>query len=313
MKSTRFLTPLLVIALLLTGCGAEQHARLLVERNTTPGKIREDMTGTGDQLIKDGKIDLHRVCEMSDKVGIDVWIINAKDPTGGRPADKPLGTVIALHRLEESKANWPFLGAGQRLARMGYDVVLPDLRAHGRSGGKYVTHGAKEKDDVKAVVDALLAEGKIHEPIYAFGVTLGAVTAIQYAAVDPRCKGVMAMTPYKDFRSWARRELMMLSDQDFEKSLREAGELADFDPEQASAVKAAGNVTAPMFLVHGMIDLTVPSEHSQAIYDAAAGPKKLQLITPGPEQFALFAVMEDWVADKMNMVATGGLSEKKEK
>ena len=101
----------------------------------------------------------------------------------------------------------------------------------------------------------------------------------------------------------------MLSEQDFEKALVASGRLADFDPEEASVIEAARKVTAPMFLVHGMIDLSVPSDHSQGIYDAAAGPKKLQLVTPGPEQFALFAVMEDWIADKMNMVATGGLLE----
>ena len=294
---------------LITGCGADFHAKQIVEYNTGPGKVLEDIAGTAEQLCKTGQIDLHSVYKMPDKTAIDVWTIFAKNPTGDERLSSPLGTVLVLHGLTESKASFPYRGAGLRLARMGYDVVLPDLRGHGRSGGKYVTYGAKEKHDVKAVVDNLLDEGNIHEPIYAFGATLGAATAIQYAAIDPRCKGVLAMTAYQDAETMARRRLMMLSEEDFAKALAKAGELADWDPKEASSVEAARNLTVPLMLVHGMIDLSVPLAHSEAIYAAAGGPKKLVPVTHGPEHFAMFTIMEDWIADKMNMVATGGLSQ----
>jgi len=310
MKSTTLLATCLLAIGVLGGCAADHYGRTLVELNTGPGKVDENIVGTAAQLIKAGKIDLHKVCKAPDGVDIDVWVIKAKDPTGKKLLASPLGTVVILHRQSESKASWPFFGAGRRLARMGYDVVLPDLRAHGRSGGKYVTYGVKEKTDVKAVMDNLLAAKQIHKPFYAFGVSLGAATAIEYAAIDPRCKGVLAITPFKDMRSFARRDLIMLSPKDFDKAMAKAGEIAGFDPAQASAVKAAAKLTVPLLLVHGMIDLSVPAEQSKAIYDAAAGPKKLILVTPGPEQFALYAVMEDWIANKMNMVATGGLTTK---
>jgi len=308
MKATCLLAACLLAAGMTAGCANDQNARIIVERNTGAGKIAESMAGTADQLVKTGKIDLQRTCRMADGVEIDVWAMKAKDPTGQKPLASPLGTVVVLHRQDESKASWPFFGTGQRLARMGYDVILPDLRAHGRSTGKYVTYGAKEKTDVKAIIDSLLADKQVHEPIYAMGVGLGAATAIQYAAIDARCKGVMAVTPFKDFRSFARRELVMQSESDFDKSLAKAGELAGFDPKEASCVEAAAKLTVPLLIVHGMIDLSVPAEQSQDIYQVAGGPKKLVLVTPGPEQFALYAVMEDWMADRMNMVATGGLN-----
>jgi len=43
---------------------------------------------------------------------------------------------VLLHGEEQCKAN--YLGMGKNLAKMGYDVVLIDLRSHGKSTGKYV-------------------------------------------------------------------------------------------------------------------------------------------------------------------------------
>jgi fermentation-respiration switch protein FrsA (DUF1100 family) len=61
-----------------------------------------------------------------------------------------------------------------------------------------------------------------------------------------------------------------------------------------------------------MIDLTVPPEHSDAIYQAAGGPKKIIRVTPGPEQLAMFAVMEDWIADRMDELIKTGLKQKQD-
>jgi len=295
---------------ILGGCGADYAARQIIEHNTNPGRVFQDMTGTADQLIKAGAIDLHRRIKSADGVEIDVWVIKARKPAGGEGAPGGLGTVVILHGLTESKASFPYFGAAKRLANKGYDVVLPDLRAHGRSGGKYVTFGAKEKYDVKTVMDALLREGAVREPICVFGVTLGAATAIQYAAIDPRCKKVFAMTPYKDVRSLARRRLLMLSDKDFQAALKKAGTMAKFDPDEASSVAAAGKLKVPLLLVHGMLDVSVPTENSDAIFAAAGGPKKLIAVTPGPEQIALVAVMEDWIAEKVDALVKKGLPQK---
>jgi len=299
----------LLASAMLGGCGPDYAARQIIEHNTDPGRVWLDMAGTADHLLKVGRIDLHRRIKSSDGVEIDVWVIKARKPKGEGAKPGGLGTILILHGLEESKASWPYFGAAKRLADKGYDVVLPDLRAHGRSGGKYVTLGAKEKYDVKAVMDALLREGAVREPICVFGVTLGATTAIQYAAIDPRCTKVFAMTPYKDIRSFARRRLGLLSEEDFQASVDRAGELAKFDPDEASSVEAARKLKVPLLLVHGILNVWVPKENSDAIFAAAGGPKKLIPVMPGPEQIALGAVMEDWVAEKIDTLVKKGLPE----
>jgi pimeloyl-ACP methyl ester carboxylesterase len=309
MKRTVASVALLGMLVLGLGCQQDHYARQLIHPDTHPGKIREELTGTGQQLVDQKRISLHRMIEMDDGTNIDVWAIEA----GGAkdPADESRGTVVVLHGVAESKAT--YLGVGQRLANRGFDVVLPDLRMHGRSGGEAVTYGAKEKHDVKAVMDDLLGDGLVSEPVYAFGTSLGAATAIQYAAIDDRVAGVMAVTPYKDADSMMRRHLAFIaptmSQQDVAKVIDRAAEMGTFDPQQASTIDAAAQLDCPLLLVHGLIDISVPVEHSQAIHEAANEPKELRIFTPGPEQMVLIARWEDWIAERIDELAEKGLSE----
>ena len=297
--------------ILLGGCKADYYAQRIVIPDASTGRISENLVGPGDQLVRQKRIALSRQFMMPDGTPIDVWVVNASPWLANHPDHfKPLGTVVILHGLCESKA--AYLGIAQRLSKSHYDVVLIDLRAHGRSGGKYITYGALEKQDVKLIVDTLQKENILRgDNIYAFGTTLGGATAIQYAAIEPRCKAVMAISPYKDAASIARRIIFFfaptMSEGDFQTTLANAGKLAGFNPAEASAVTAAGKTDCTLLLVHGLLDLSVPIEHSQAIYDAAKGTKKFVLITPGPEQVALAMIWEDWIAQRIEQMALGNL------
>ncbi len=301
-----------VVVGLLVGCSAEQHAKLLVQPDTSPGRIDQGLKGSPEKLLAAGTIDIHRRVATSDGAEIDVWAINARNAQPDGTKSPARGTVVILHEMRKSKGSFPYFGAGQKLAEIGYDVILMDLRAHGRSGGKYVTYGAREKYDVKAVVDSLVGSGELHGDVYVFGAGIGGATAIQYAAVDPRCKGVVALTPYKDFdtiaRQWLNALTLTLTESQKLAAIAKAAEIAQFDPAEASAVTAAADVKVPMLLLHGLVDFSVPVEHSEAILAAAGGPKKLQLIIPG-EQIALMAIMENWIAEKIDSLATKKLQE----
>lgn len=292
-----------------TGCPRREYAKALVARDVGSSGLMLMITGTGEQLIKAGRIDLARKFKMPDKTDIDVWLIKARPAEIRENLKAPRGTVLVLHEKNRSKAS--YLGLGELLAKKGFDVVLPDLRGHGRSGGKYITYGVREKLDVKAVLDQLLREGTIHAPIYVFGVSLGGAVAVQYAAIAPACKGVLAMSPYRDARAPCRRAMTLMapltSIEDFEATLALAGKMAKFDPADASTVKAAGKLRCPIHLVHGLIDLSVPLEDSQAVYDAAGEPKKLTVILPH-EQLIVAAIQDAWVADRIDELAKGELS-----
>ncbi len=279
------------------GCTTDEYARQIIQQDTGFGKIREAMTGTSEQLVKNKTISAARQYAMPDQTEIDVWVVK---PDGGESR----GTVLVLHGLCDSKVTYKRL-AGM-LSEKGFDVVLPDLRAHGRSGGKYVTFGALEKYDQKRVIDELVGEKLIAEPLYVFGASLGASVAIQYAAIDPRVQGVMAMAPTRDMRAFARKLLGLLSEQDFEKALARSGQIGNFDPAEASALEAAAKLTCPLLLVHGKLDTVVPYTDSEAIYAAAAGPKELELV-PWASHLGVLFGQEAKMVEGIEKLASGRL------
>jgi len=306
MKQPLLLCGLAVVGWFAAGCQQDFYANQIITADTSPGRLTLQLSGSAETLLKQGKIDLHREIVRPDGAMIDVWGILGEPK---EPGQGIIGTMILLHGLGESKASMPIPGLARRLSKRGYDVVLPDLRAHGRSTGEYITYGANEKHDIKAVVDHLTKEGLIHTPTYAFGVNLGGTVAIQYAAIDDRCQGVMAVEPFKDIASvgWSKVKLMDLTMdvERYDEILARAGEMGGFDPSDASAVEAARELHCPLLLVHGMFNLGAPREHTQAIYDAAAGPKKL--ISPTVESVVLAMVLENWLADQLDKLAREGI------
>ena len=267
--------PITAVVLAVSGgCSVDFYARRLVKYNTSKGRAALWWLGRVDKLIAKGKISAHHSIPTADGTKLDVWVIQAGE--GGDDADTqpaPRGTVMILHGILDSKAR--FFAMGQQMARMGYTVVMLDHRAHGRSEGKYTTFGAKEKFDARDVIDSLLASGEITEPIYVFGQSMGAAIAVQYAAVDPRCRAVMAVAPYTDMRSAARRFVPFMNTKKFEQIVVRGGELAGFDPDEASAILAAGELDVPLLVVHGRIDAIVPHSQGVAVYNAANVQKKL--------------------------------------
>ena len=259
---------------LLGGCTVDQYAQMAVEQDTTWSKTVAKIVGTPEQLVQAGKISWGRRFLMPDDVEIDVW--------GIRSAQKPSrGTVLILHGLNDSKVT--YLPMATKLVKKGFDVVLPDFRAHGRSTGKYVTFGALETADTKRVMDTLLAEKAVASPLYVFGppFNLGGSVAILYAAADSRVAGVVAVAPSRDYRSTIRRFrwASLLDDQTIEKVVQRAGKIGKFNPDDASAINAVGKIRCPILLIHGQLDLMTPVADSQALYDAARQPKELQVLT----------------------------------
>jgi len=263
----------IAVSALLAGCSTDHYARQLIQQDTSYGRIWEAMVGTSDQLVKTKSISAARRYTMPDKTELDVWVVKAL------PRPRPRGTVLVIHGLCDSKVT--YLRLARMIADKGFDVILPDLRAHGRSTGKYVTYGALEKQDLKRVVDELLKEGLVPGPVYAFGQSMGAAVAIQYAAIEPSVKGVMAIAPSRDLRTTCRRLINniapFMSNEDFEKVLARAGEIAGFDPNDGSSVDAIAKLQCPVLLVHGKLDVAVPYTDSEVLYAAANDPKELQL------------------------------------
>jgi hypothetical protein len=198
---------------------------------------------------------------------------NAAAPTA--PDNAP-GTVLILHGLWDSKGR--FFRLGELLARRGFDVVLPDLRRHGDSTGGFTTFGALEKRDMLALMTSLRAAGEVRGPLWVFGFSMGAATAVQYSALDPLVRGAVAVAPFADGRSITKRLAPLMSRRKFDAVWSRAAEIAGFDPDDTSTIEAARRLHCPLIVIHGRLDLIVPYSHGRAVFEAAPQPKRLYTI-----------------------------------
>ncbi len=291
--------PGLAVAAMLTGLAGgcvsreqliRERAEKLIKPASMPYALTQKLAVDAAKLKREGRIqqDLRLPGFQGRKIA--VWVMNS------RKNGVPRGTVVLLHPLLTGKS-WLF-DHGEELARRGWDVVLPDLPAHGMSDGPYVTWGAKEKYDVQAVVDALLASDSIAQPLYVAGSSLGGMVAIQYAALDDRCQGVLAIAPPIDFRTISRRILMLDLPGQYEDALAKAAEMADFDPNEASSLKAARQLDCPLIVAQGFLDFIVPYDWAKKITDAPAGPSRL--ITLPVHGHAAELGRPGWLADRID-------------
>jgi fermentation-respiration switch protein FrsA (DUF1100 family) len=160
------------------------------------------------------------------------WKVRPKNPNGN--------WVLLFHGVADNRIG--VIGHSEFLLRAGYSVVMMDARAHGASGGPIATYGWLERNDTRAIIDALLlsehagavlaspaaAASPLHRPqppttaasssftsftsstsltspfhIFALGESMGAGLALQSAAVDPRIEAVVAEASFANLREAA--------------------------------------------------------------------------------------------------------------
>jgi len=256
--------------------GVDFYARRMLHQSRLPGRLRLAMLGSADKLLAARRIDKHLRFSPADGVELDVWLIRGRGPAAPTAPDNAPGTVLILHGLWDSKGR--FFRLGELLARRGFDVVLPDLRRHGDSTGGFTTFGALEKRDMLALMTSLRAAGEVRGPLWVFGFSMGAATAVQYSALDPLVRGAVAVAPFADGRSITKRLAPLMSRRKFDAVWSRAAEIAGFDPDDTSTIEAARRLHCPLIVVHGRLDLIVPYSHGRAVFEAAPQPKRLYTI-----------------------------------
>src|SRR6266849_1254490 len=156
------------------------------------------------------------------------WKVRPKNPNGN--------WVLLFHGVADNRVG--IIGQSEFLLRAGYSVVMMDARAHGASGGPIATYGWLERNDTRAIIDALVSsevrryadeqirsgkwrlfvedEAKPLEAVhfqlpppgtpahvFALGESMGAGIVLQSAAADPRIEAVVAEAPFANLREAA--------------------------------------------------------------------------------------------------------------
>ena len=184
-----------------------------------------------------------------------------------------VGTLVYLHGVGDNRRAG--IGLVERFARLGFDVVAYDSRAHGESTGDFCTYGYHERQDLKAVI-AALPPGRV----VLIGHSLGAAIALQ-AAAEIAVDAVVSAETFSDLRAVAEeRAPRVLTSSVVETAFRMAERQGRFRVDEVSPLRAASRIASPVFLIHGADDVATRPAHSERVFAALRGPKRL-LIVPG--------------------------------
>ncbi|MFC0597584.1 alpha/beta fold hydrolase [Streptomyces palmae] len=124
-------------------------------------------------------------------------------PAAGPPVDGPRPLVVLVHgMLIDSLASYYF-SLGPVFAERGMDVLMYDLRGHGRTTRPATGYRLEDfVTDLDGLLDAL-GEGR---PAHVVGNSFGGAIAYGFAATRPdRVRSVMAIEAEPPVRSWAAK------------------------------------------------------------------------------------------------------------
>lgn len=195
------------------------------------------------------------------------------------PGAGPL--IVMLHGVNRSRLS--VVRAARWLRRIGYSVLLLDLRGHGSSGGKYATYGHAEIADVTSALSHVcgwMPEGC--EKIGLFGLSMGAAISIELASKSPAVACLWVDSPYASLQEVSEKyaasfvpELMRPGARALASiAERVAGWRAQFQIAEREPAKFAPGVRCPACVVHGTLDDLVEIEQGRKVYEALAGPKE---------------------------------------
>ncbi len=170
------------------------------------------------------------------------------------------------------------------------NVLVPDQRSHGRSQGKNITYGIRERKDVLSWLNLLnselvppAADGKLL-PVFMDGISMGCATVVMSLGLDlpSNVRGCIAdcgfTSPY-EIICHVLKNMMHLPYFPIIPVARVLCKVAGgFGMKEYSTFEALKNSTVPMLFVHGGADDFVPTEMSIRNYEACTAPKKLVIV-----------------------------------
>ena len=178
--------------------------------------------------------------------------------------------------------------------RLGWNVLLPDDRAHGASEGEFIGFGWLDRLDCIAWVNELCKKTDGACTVVLHGISMGSATVLMAAgeaSLPPCVKAVVSDCGYSavwDQLSYQMKQMFHLPPVPL---LNAAGVIcrarAGYSLKGASTVEQVKKIKAPVLFIHGSADTFVPTAMAQTLYDACGAPKEIW-IAPGAKHAASY-------------------------
>ena len=192
-------------------------------------------------------------------------------------------TIIIFHGYR-SAAKRDFSCAVEMYLNFGFNVLLVDQRSHGKSEGRLITYGIKERFDVKFWIDYVINTYGEKVQIFLGGLSMGATTVVMSLGCDlpHNVKGVIADSGFsspweiigrvseKTYKISSKISLPLI---DFMAKI--IGRFSIYDVDCNEVVKKN---KIPILFIHGDGDSFVPCDMTREMYKNNLGDKRLVIV-----------------------------------
>lgn len=209
------------------------------------------------------------------------------------------GYRLSAYEIENSTDNYVVLIHGYRgkssemsyyakkFYEKGFNILMPDLKGHGESEGKYVGMGYMDRFDIIKWIDYLISKNN-NAKIVLHGVSMGGATVCCTAGEQLPSNVVCAIEDcgysnvYKQFEYVAENVLrlpfkkVIMGASNLVAKVRLRHSLKEFD-----VVRQVKKTSIPMMFIHGSADNFVPPYMLDELYSANSNIIKEKLIIDG--------------------------------
>lgn len=206
--------------------------------------------------------------------------LHAYSIKNAKPSDK---WVIVVHGYGGKAQH--MTESARKFAEMGYNVLMPDARGHGKSEGDYIGMGWHERLDMVDWTEQLVTDyGDIEIVLY--GVSMGGATVMMTSGEElpANVKAIVEDCGYSSVKGEFGYQLEELFNLPTFPILEFSSMVtyfrAGYTLEEGSAVKQVEKSKTPMLFIHGDSDTFVPFSMLDEVYEAA-NVEKEKLVVEG--------------------------------
>jgi pimeloyl-ACP methyl ester carboxylesterase len=220
-----------------------------------------------------------------DAITLDGWYL---------PGNNEKPTIIFVHGIGGMRSGDNATEIAYHLVDQGFNVLLFDLRAHGSSGGDYVSGGYFEQQDVLGAIDFLVKRGVTTDDIGVIGFSMGAGTSILALVEEPGIRALVVDSPYARASDLLTNETALktgipkwLSSIFIPTAKAMASLFYGIDIGALVPEEAVRQLTYPILVIHGEEDTRIPYTHGERVYGEAYQGSTIWLV-PGVDHADAF-------------------------
>lgn len=186
---------------------------------------------------------------------------------------------------------------------MGYNYLLPDLRGHGRSDGKFIGFGALDHKDIKLWIDYLIERFGNDIEIILHGISMGAATVMLVNNTNPRdqvkiiiedCGFTNALAQIEDtmkntFKLGPAAAMFSKITNIYCKAISKYDLRKDADP-----LGTMANAKNPVLFIHGEKDGLVPFPMCMELYEACPVTKDIFTVAEAEHAYCYYDAKEEY-------------------